>query len=70
MPKTRADWWASKLNRNVERDNDNQAKLEAAGWRICVVWECRVRGNPDEVGRLLAEFLRPPGAKEKGGPPG
>lgn len=42
IPKTRADWWAAKLARNKARDAEVQAKLEAAGWRVVVIWECEV----------------------------
>jgi DNA mismatch endonuclease Vsr len=63
LPKTRADWWAAKLDRNVERDRDNQAKLEAAGWRVAVVWECQVRRSAEDVRKMLAEFLGPPGSR-------
>ncbi len=42
IPKTRTDWWVVKLARNKARDNVVQAKLEAAGWRVMVIWECEV----------------------------
>jgi DNA mismatch endonuclease Vsr len=61
LPKTRADWWATKLARNVERDQTNADALEAAGWRVLVVWECEIRADPSAVVRRAAEFLGPPG---------
>lgn len=56
MPKTRADWWAAKLERNKARDTQVHAELEAAGWRVLVIWECEVA----DVKRLdvLAEALK------------
>lgn len=63
LPKTRVDWWTAKLNRNVERDRNNQAKLEAAGWRVKVVWECQVRRSANDVRQMLVEFLGPPGSQ-------
>ncbi|MHA6820120.1 very short patch repair endonuclease [Ralstonia pseudosolanacearum] len=50
IPKTRAEWWAAKLMRNKARDAEVRAKLEAAGWRVMVIWECEVA----EKGRLAA----------------
>lgn len=41
-PKANGAWWAAKLARNVERDEDTAARLSAAGWQVCVVWECEV----------------------------
>ncbi len=40
LPKTRTEWWAAKLARNRARDAEVRAALEAAGWRVIVVWEC------------------------------
>lgn len=40
LPKSRTDWWAEKLARNKARDAEVRAALEAAGWRVIVVWEC------------------------------
>lgn len=37
--KTNAEWWAAKLQRNVERDRETDAALIAAGWRVVRVWE-------------------------------
>jgi DNA mismatch endonuclease (patch repair protein) len=42
IPKTRVEWWAAKLARNKERDARARAELEAAGWRVTVIWECEV----------------------------
>lgn len=69
LPKTRADWWAAKLMRNVERDEAAQAALEAAGWRVLVVWECETRDGQEGLGKRLARFLGPVGATRNGGPP-
>jgi DNA mismatch endonuclease (patch repair protein) len=38
-PKANAQWWDEKLSRNVERDRDTRAVLEAAGWAVIEVWE-------------------------------
>lgn len=42
IPKTRTEWWAAKLARNKARDVEVRAELEAAGWRVFVIWECEV----------------------------
>lgn len=38
-PRTNADYWDAKIARNVERDRQNTAELEAAGWTVVRVWE-------------------------------
>jgi DNA mismatch endonuclease (patch repair protein) len=49
-PKSNVKFWSDKISGNVERDQRNQAKLNALGWRIYVVWECDVsRGVLDQL---------------------
>lgn len=44
----------------MERDARKQAELEAAGWRVIVVWECELRGATQErLERLRAEIVLP-----------
>ncbi|MEE2031189.1 very short patch repair endonuclease [Rhodococcus chondri] len=38
-PKNNAQWWATKLAANVQRDRDTDARLVAAGWTVVRVWE-------------------------------
>ena len=53
MPKTNADYWGAKIERNRTRDARVRGELEAAGWRALVVWECELK---DEA--ALSERLR------------
>jgi DNA mismatch endonuclease (patch repair protein) len=48
-PSTRAEFWMMKLNGNVERDRQNVLQLLATGWRVCVVWECALKGQSEEM---------------------
>lgn len=45
VPKTRTDWWLSKINRNRELDNVNAQKLEEMGWRVVKVFECGLKSE-------------------------
>jgi DNA mismatch endonuclease, patch repair protein len=45
QPKSNSDYWESKLKQNMRRDARAQRRLRAAGWRVGVVWECRVRSG-------------------------
>lgn len=44
-PKTRAGFWADKLRRNRERDQETLVAVSAAGWRVLVIWECALKGR-------------------------
>ncbi|KAA5602829.1 DNA mismatch endonuclease Vsr [Blastochloris sulfoviridis] len=53
MPKTRHEFWSAKLERNRERDREVIHRLNEAGWKVMVVWECETR-----EGAALKESLR------------
>lgn len=53
-PKTRAAFWKTKINRNMERDRAALAALKVEGWRVLVVWECALKGRNR---RELADVL-------------
>ncbi len=43
IPKKNVPYWEAKFARNVERDAENLAALEAVGWRVHVIWECELK---------------------------
>lgn len=45
-PKSNQDFWNPKLDRNLERDSQNQQKLVKSGWDYLVIWECELRDIP------------------------
>lgn len=55
MPKSNTEYWIAKFDRNVERDAENVAKLEADGWRVHVVWECEL--DPSRVDETFDKLL-------------
>jgi len=57
-PKANADYWNAKIDRNRARDARVEAALTAAGWRVLVVWECRLR-EPGFAEALAAEIREP-----------
>lgn len=57
QPKSNTGYWAPKLARNVERDASNVAALEAAGWRVLVLWECEVLKDGPKLQTRIRKFL-------------
>jgi DNA mismatch endonuclease (patch repair protein) len=49
IPKTHGDFWKKKFELNVERDAKKIQILEQLGWRVMVVWDCRLTGEPAVV---------------------
>lgn len=56
MPKSRVDFWQPKLEGNRRRDEANVAALEAAGWKVLLVWECQLRDR-EQLGNMLRRFI-------------
>ena len=55
-PKSRQDYWLPKFERNVRRDAEHRATLEAAGWRVVVIWECEAKARDQLQARLIELF--------------
>ena len=53
-PRTNAQYWLPKIERNIERDLENTHRLEDAGWTVVRFWE---HDDPadvaDSVGALV-----------------
>ena len=43
LPRSNQEYWKPKIERNIQRDAENQQKLEADGWKVIVVWECELK---------------------------
>jgi DNA mismatch endonuclease (patch repair protein) len=62
MPSTRVDFWQSKFERNIARDQKNLCLLEKAKWRVCLVWECEIDKNSrraEKLPELANEIIQP-----------
>ncbi len=57
LPKENRDFWEVKLARNVERDRENDAALDALGWRVLRFWE---HASPADVVAMIAVVVRVP----------
>jgi len=43
VPKTRTEWWLNKISGNILNDNNAEAALIEAGWKINKIWECDLK---------------------------
>lgn len=48
MPKTRTELWQAKIERNKERDSENQQQLTSMGWHCITIWECQLKPKERE----------------------
>lgn len=58
LPKTRATFWDDKIKANVCRDRSAEKALATSGWRVGVIWECRLRGDAEGGLEELTDFIR------------
>ena len=56
MPKTRTEFWSSKLRGNTTRDQIAIRELQRLGWRVLIVWECELE-KIDKLGRKLQRAI-------------
>jgi DNA mismatch endonuclease (patch repair protein) len=67
VPRTNAAFWKEKLERNVARDREVSAALDAAGWKVIVVWECELYRDPVAVAsRVVSALTEGPAVPEHG----
>ncbi len=45
LPKTNTEFWYNKIERNRNRDIEEQRKLATMGWHCITVWECQLRSK-------------------------
>ena len=45
LPETNKEFWGNKINSNIERDKKNQHKLEKLGWKIIIIWQCKLKNK-------------------------
>ena len=55
MPTSNVDYWSSKIERNVRRDERHLSELADMGWDQAVVWECEL---PAAAQVLVAHLSR------------
>lgn len=54
-PKANAAWWREKIEANVARDRDTDARLAAAGWTVIRVWE---HEDPQQAATRITAHIR------------
>ncbi len=60
LPRSNQEYWKPKIERNIQRDAENQQKLEADSWKVIVVWECELKKRTAEerLSRLCDEIRK------------
>jgi DNA mismatch endonuclease (patch repair protein) len=58
IPKTRSEWWLTKLSNNKRNDESAKLKLSSLGWNVITLWECELKKQNLEntMANLLSKF--------------
>ena len=56
-PTTRSKFWREKIQKNKERDKENQIKLEERGWKVLTIWECALKGKEKMAGAEVVNTI-------------
>lgn len=56
MPKTNAQYWSAKIERNRRRHEQVARQLKEQGWQVLVVWECQTKCQ-ESLAQLLRQVL-------------
>lgn len=56
IPKTHRAYWQTKIKRNSKRDAKHHAALRASGWRVLILWECKL-DNKKMTLQKISRFL-------------
>lgn len=56
-PKSNAEWWRTKLDKNMARDTETTEHLTQEGWTVLRFWE---HEPVDDVASRIAAAVRPP----------
>lgn len=55
VPKTRTEWWLTKIKGNITNDKKKQLTLQEMGWKVLHVWECELKSV--KVDKTLDKML-------------
>ncbi|MFI6626164.1 very short patch repair endonuclease [Streptomyces sp. NPDC050528] len=64
QPKSNAEWWRQKLDRNMTRDAETTEHLMAAGWEVLRFWE---HETAEDVAMTVAAMVEQRRAQQRRG---
>lgn len=53
LPSTRTDFWQEKILKNQFNDSKSIEILLNKNWKVCIVWECSIRGAKKDLNKVI-----------------
>ncbi|WP_337942201.1 DNA mismatch endonuclease Vsr [Parabacteroides sp.] len=61
LPSSNVDYWVTKIEKNIERDNRKINELKKLGWNVVVIWQCEIKALKNReirFSKLISEIGR------------
>lgn len=56
LPKTRIEYWKTKIEENRKRDEETNLKLNLSGWQVLVIWQCELK-DLEKLKSIIQNFF-------------
>lgn len=53
LPNTRTEFWQEKIIKNQVNDAKSIELLLKSNWKVCIVWECSIRGAKKDLNKVI-----------------
>ena len=57
-PKSNAEFWHKKIRDNILRDQRKVQALDLLGWKVIVVWECKIKSDKENTLKNLIKEIK------------
>lgn len=57
-PASRIEFWRTKIENNQSRDRRQINQLRELKWRVCIVWECSIKGAGKDIEKICKEIAQ------------
>ena len=57
-PKNNAEFWYKKIRDNILRDQRKVQALDLLGWKVIVVWECKIKSDKENTLKNLMKEIK------------
>lgn len=57
-PKNNAEFWHKKIRDNILRDQRKVKALDLLGWKVIVVWECKIKSDKENTLKNLIKEIK------------
>ena len=57
-PKNNAEFWHKKIRDNILRDQRKVQALDSLGWKVIVVWECKIKSDKENTLKNLMKEIK------------